>query len=221
MCDMKRKGSVTSETRSAKTAKSHRKHAVKMRAALIVCINGVPYAQVKSRGRKGGCQEWTDAVVRQTSRLRQITGPCRVEVVFRLPEDKYPADHPFGMDLDNLLKRFFDALQFTVFRDVPGRDGCVVELIARKVRVNSYGESGADLEITPLMDCDMKRKGAVASKTGSVDSGQSCREDAVRSRTAARFKESDSDLAIDHLCGIAKGLGLPPNVERDPDREIE
>jgi len=51
------------------------------------------------------------------------------------------------MDLDNLLKRFFDALQETVFRFAPGKDGCVVEVEAKKVRVSSDAEAGADLEI--------------------------------------------------------------------------
>jgi Holliday junction resolvase RusA-like endonuclease len=54
------------------------------------------------------------------------------------------------MDLDNLLKRLFDALQGTVFRTVPGRDGCVIELEARKERVRSDAEAGADLEIQPV-----------------------------------------------------------------------
>jgi Holliday junction resolvase RusA-like endonuclease len=53
------------------------------------------------------------------------------------------------MDLDNLLKRFFDALHQTIFRDIPGRDGCIVELHAKKIRVATDAEAGADLEITP------------------------------------------------------------------------
>jgi Holliday junction resolvase RusA-like endonuclease len=54
------------------------------------------------------------------------------------------------MDLDNLLKRFFDALQKTVFKNVAGGDGCVIELEARKIRVDSDEEAGADLEIKPI-----------------------------------------------------------------------
>lgn len=115
-----------------------------------VSIAGVPYAQLKSRGRLGGPTEWSNAVRKQTAHLEPVTGPCRVRVVFRLPPSKYPSDHPYGMDLDNLLKRFFDALQETVFRAAPGRDGCVIELEARKVRVGSDAEAGADLEIGPI-----------------------------------------------------------------------
>jgi hypothetical protein len=113
-------------------------------------INGIPYAQLKSRGRKDGCIEWTDAVVAQTADLPRTIGACKVSVTFFLPPDKYPSDHPFGMDLDNLLKRFFDALQQTVFKDVAGKDGCVTELEARKVKVASPADAGAEFEITPV-----------------------------------------------------------------------
>lgn len=112
-----------------------------------VQIVGVPYAQMKSRGRLDGCTEWSQAVVAQTAHLPKVTGPCRLLVTFRLPPNKFPTDHPYGMDLDNLLKRFFDALQETVFSSVPGKDGCVIELAAKKEKVASESEAGADLEI--------------------------------------------------------------------------
>jgi Holliday junction resolvase RusA-like endonuclease len=56
------------------------------------------------------------------------------------------------MDLDNLLKRFFDALQKTVFSEAPGGDGCVIEVRARKRKVPSSADAGADLTITPAVD---------------------------------------------------------------------
>ncbi len=115
-----------------------------------VTITGIPYAQIKFRGRCSGTTEWSDAVKRQTAHLETLRGPCRLRFVFRLPPSKYPLDHPYGMDLDNLLKRFFDALQETVFRDVPGKYGCVIGLEARKQRVGSDAEAGADLEIEAL-----------------------------------------------------------------------
>lgn len=117
---------------------------------LRVRISGIPYAQIKSRGRRGGRLEWSNAVKRQTAHLPLVSGPCRVRVVFFLPSNKYPLDHPYGMDLDNLLKRFFDALQETAFRAVPGKDGCVTEIEARKVQVSSDAEAGAELEIQEL-----------------------------------------------------------------------
>jgi Holliday junction resolvase RusA-like endonuclease len=111
-------------------------------------INGTPYGQLKSRGRKDGCAEWTRAVVEQTRELDRVSGACTVDVTFFLPADKYPLDHPFGSDLDNLLKRFFDALQQTVLADAPGKDGCVVELAARKRKASSAEPPGALLTIS-------------------------------------------------------------------------
>ena len=115
-----------------------------------VSIAGVPYAHLKSRGRLEAPRDWSSAIRKQTAHLEPVSGPCRLRVVFRLPPSKYPLDHPDGMDLDNLLKRLFDALQETVFRSVPGRDGCVIELEARKEPVGSDAEAGADLEIQPV-----------------------------------------------------------------------
>jgi Holliday junction resolvase RusA-like endonuclease len=115
-----------------------------------VNIAGVPYAQLKSRGRVEAPREWSEAIRKQTAHLEPVSGPCRLMVVFRLPPSKFPSDHPYGMDLDNLLKRLLDALQETVFRAVPGRDGCVIELKARKERVGSDAEAGAELNIQSL-----------------------------------------------------------------------
>ena len=64
--------------------------------------------------------------------------------------EKFPKDHPYGSDLDNLLKRFFDALIETVFLDAPGKDGIVVSIEATKVRVGHSGEAGADFEIIEI-----------------------------------------------------------------------
>lgn len=117
-----------------------------------VSINGVPYAQLKSRGDKRAPQRWTAAVIAQTSSLPKTTHPCLVRVTFRLPPNKFPADHPHGGDLDNLLKRFFDALVETVFSDAPGKDGIVISLEATKVKVASEAEAGADLEIIEIRE---------------------------------------------------------------------
>lgn len=113
-------------------------------------ISGVPYGQNKSRGVAGATTKWTDAVRDQTRSLPKVKGPCLLRVTFRLPPDKFPSDHPYGSDLDNLLKRLFDALNETIFSDVPGKDGCVVSLEATKTRVGGYSDSGADLEVILL-----------------------------------------------------------------------
>jgi Holliday junction resolvase RusA-like endonuclease len=113
-------------------------------------IIGTPYAQNKSRGRTVACDEWTDAVIRQTADLPQITGPCVMRLVFVLPIDKCPADHPYGNDLDNLLKRFCDALQITALRNAPGRDGSVVRIEAEKILASPTEPPGVDLELEAL-----------------------------------------------------------------------
>jgi len=113
-------------------------------------IRGIPHSQDKPRGDPTGPPAWTDAIVAQTGHLPRVTGPCIVRVTFLLPPNKFPDDHPFGNDLDNLLKRFCDALKLTVFRDAPGTDGCIVALEATKARVEAVAEAGAELEIIML-----------------------------------------------------------------------
>ena len=113
-------------------------------------IVGTPYAQDKPRGRTDGCSEWTQSVIRQTADLPQIMGPCVMRLVFILPNDKCPTDHPYGNDLDNLLKRFCDALQETVLRNAPGRDGAIVRVEAEKILASLGDPPGADLELETL-----------------------------------------------------------------------
>ncbi|HWA10540.1 MAG TPA: hypothetical protein VG838_13935 [Opitutaceae bacterium] len=115
-----------------------------------VSIDGVPYAHLKSKGDVAAPLRWTDQIKKQTAHLPKIVHPCLVRVTFRLPPDKFPKDHPYGSDLDNLLKRFFDALIETVFSDAPGKDGIVISIEATKVRVASSAEAGADLEIIEI-----------------------------------------------------------------------
>ncbi len=93
---------------------------------------------------------WTKAIIAQTKDLPKITDGCVAKITFLLPADKFPADYPFGSDLDNLVKRFFDALNETIFSDAPGKDSCVISLNVTKVKVNSEREAGALLEILPI-----------------------------------------------------------------------
>jgi hypothetical protein len=110
-------------------------------------IRGIPYSQNKVRGNLGGPAAWTTAVFEQTQSLAKVTGACHVEVVFYLPRAFAPSNFPFGNDLDNLLKRFFDALNETVFRDAPGHDSCVVKVTASKVLVDKIDDAGASLKV--------------------------------------------------------------------------
>lgn len=115
-------------------------------------IIGIPYAQSKTRGRRGGPQEWSDAIRNQTANLPKLQGRCRLEVEFVLPADKFPKDYPYGMDLDNLLKRLLDGMATTVFCEVPGGDSAVWELHATKRPVANGEDTGARIRFFPLTD---------------------------------------------------------------------
>jgi Holliday junction resolvase RusA-like endonuclease len=71
-------------------------------------------------------------------------------VTFKLSKEKFHDANPYGTDLDNLLKRFFDALGRTVFSDAPGKDACIVAIEAAKTLVLNPSESGVDGEIIEL-----------------------------------------------------------------------
>jgi len=122
-------------------------------------IRGVPYPHQKVTGNVEGGPKWTQAIVDKTSTLRKITGPCLVRVTFRLSKDKFHAVNPYGADLDNLLKRFFDALAQTVFSEAPGKDACVVAVEAAKVLVPNPSESGVDGEIIELATANNRWSG--------------------------------------------------------------
>ena len=110
-------------------------------------VRGVPYPQMKATGNVEGRKRWTEAIIKQTATLRKVSGPCLVRVTFKLSREKFHDANPFGTDLDNLLKRFFDALGKTVFSDAPGKDACVVAVEAAKTLVLNPSESGVDGEI--------------------------------------------------------------------------
>ena len=113
-------------------------------------ISGIPYGKFKTRGQKNALQEWTEEVIKQTSNLPKIREACILRVTFLLPPDKFPNDFPYGPDLDNLLKRFLDALNETIFKDTQGGDSCIVSLHVMKTKVDSLKEAGAILEVLPV-----------------------------------------------------------------------
>ena len=88
--------------------------------------------------------------MKATQNLTKVKGPVLVRVTFKLAQDKFREANPFGTDLDNLLKRFCDALSLTVFSEAPGRDACIVALEATKVLVQNPSESGVDGEIIEM-----------------------------------------------------------------------
>jgi Holliday junction resolvase RusA-like endonuclease len=113
-------------------------------------ISGIPYGKFKTRGQKNALKDWTEEVIKQTQNLPKVREACILRVTFLLPPDKFPSDFPYGPDLDNLLKRFLDALNETIFKDTQGDDSCVVSLHAMKTKVDSLKEAGAILEVLPV-----------------------------------------------------------------------
>ena len=117
---------------------------------LYLRITGIPYGKDKRRGNIKAPAEWTNDVKRQTKDLPKVKNACILKVTFLLPADKYPKDLPFGSDLDNLLKRFLDALNSTIFSETIGGDSCVVSMFVSKTKVASANEAGALLEVLPV-----------------------------------------------------------------------
>ncbi|MHC4474411.1 MAG: RusA family crossover junction endodeoxyribonuclease [Planctomycetota bacterium] len=113
-------------------------------------INGVPYSRHKSRGKVDAPEKWTQAIKEQTNDLPKVKHACVLRITFLLPPDKFPADFPYGPDLDNLLKRLLDALKHTIFSEAPGTDSCIVSLSVMKTKVESEKDAGAFLEVLPV-----------------------------------------------------------------------
>ena len=115
-------------------------------------IEGIPYSQRKSRGDIEAPDRWSETVKRVTNDLPRAKGPCYMEVEFVLPKNKYPSDHPHGSDLDNLMKRLLDALNDTIFSEVAGKDGSVVQLVVSKRKAMHNEPTGARVIIADRGD---------------------------------------------------------------------
>lgn len=113
-------------------------------------IRGIPYSRNKTRGNLGAADQWSEQVRSQTAALPRVKEACALKVTFLLPPDKYPKDFPYGPDLDNLLKRFMDALNHTIFSETTGKDSCVVILTVMKTRVATNADAGVHLEVLPV-----------------------------------------------------------------------
>jgi Holliday junction resolvase RusA-like endonuclease len=113
-------------------------------------ITGVPFAKHKSRGDVAAAEQGTRTVIEQTQALPRVKEACIMKVTFLLPEDKFPRDYPYGPDLDNLLKRFLDALKETVLSEAPGKDSCVVSMTVMKTHATLKEDAGVHFEILPV-----------------------------------------------------------------------
>jgi AbrB family looped-hinge helix DNA binding protein len=75
----------------------------------------------------------------------------------------------------------------------------------------------------------MKMQGVVTSKGQLVIPAELRRTYRIVAGTRVRFGQIHGGIGvypehednIDRYCGILAGLGLPPDLERDPDREIK
>ena len=115
-----------------------------------VFIKGIPYSQQKVRGDREAADRWTQSIIQATKKLPKVKGPVSMNLKFVLPADKYPLDHPYGSDLDNLLKRLSDALNMTVFAKVPGKDGAVVKLSVSKRKASKDEDTGVWMILNEL-----------------------------------------------------------------------
>lgn len=112
---------------------------------ISVMVRGVPYSRLKSRGDREAPKVWSRAIVEQARGLPCVKEACLVKITFLLPPHKFPSDFPYGPDLDNLIKRFMDALNETVFCEARGKDSCIVSMTVLKTRVASAPRPGRTL----------------------------------------------------------------------------
>ena len=115
-----------------------------------IFIKGVPYSRWKVRGDREAAGGWTQDVIRQTKSLPRIHGRVSANLKFTLPLDKHPADFPNGPDLDNLLKRLFDALGKTILSEVAGGDSAIVRLTASKRKARKGEATGVRMILNEL-----------------------------------------------------------------------
>ncbi len=113
-------------------------------------IKGVPYGKEKSRGDTEAAERWSQQIREQSKNLPRVKDACVLKVTFLLPPDKFPTDYPYGPDLDNLLKRFLDTLNETVFSEAMGLDSCVVSMTVMKTKIASTDEPGVHFEVMPV-----------------------------------------------------------------------
>jgi len=113
-------------------------------------IEGTPYSKDKHRGDTKAAKSWTQVVIDATRGIPKARGRVSLNLRFVLPEDKYPGDHPYGSDLDNLLKRFLDALCETILSEVEGKDGAIVRLTVSKRQARKNELTGVRMILNEL-----------------------------------------------------------------------
>ncbi len=110
-------------------------------------IGGIAYPKPVSGNRAIEAEKWSKKLVENTINFRKVDGPCSLKVVFYLPPDRFEIGSPYGTDIDNLVKRLLDALNETVLSDVPGKDGCIMNIEAEKSVALKPSQLGVDIKI--------------------------------------------------------------------------
>lgn len=111
-------------------------------------VEGVPIKKKKATGNQEVAAKWKAAVNVQTANLGRMAGPCLLDIEFVLHPASFSDDHPYGTDLDNLLKSTMDALGETVLSEVKGKDAAIIELRARKRQARNGEPTGARITFT-------------------------------------------------------------------------
>jgi Holliday junction resolvase RusA-like endonuclease len=116
-------------------------------------IHGTPYPEKRDpRLDQAPLKKWTHDIITQTQGLPKVKKreACLLRVTFLLKPSQFPKNCRFGPDLDNLLKRFLNALKCTVLSEADGTDSCVVAIEAMKVCAETGTQPGAELELLPV-----------------------------------------------------------------------
>jgi hypothetical protein len=103
---------------------------------------------------------WQQAVIAASQGAAKVKGPCKLVLRFVLPPDRYPRDHPYGPDVDNLSVTVLDALNETIFSAVPGKDGSVLWLEVMKLKASTAEEAGLVIIVESLPATVVTKKGA-------------------------------------------------------------
>ncbi len=126
----------------------------------MIIVEGGAYGSFKSRGNKAGVKAWQSLIIQATKRTPKIKGPCKLELRFVLPPNRYPADHPYGSDVDNLASAVMDALNETIFSEVPGKDGAVLWLETLKLKAEKEEDAHLIIFVEALPKKVVTLKGA-------------------------------------------------------------
>ena len=113
-------------------------------------IEGTPYPKNKVKGDLEAPKRLGECITQCTQHRQKLYGSVSRTMKFILPENYSAKCHAYEKDLDNLLKRFQDALSTTVLSEADGKDGAIVKLIASKRPAQGSEPTGAKMILEEL-----------------------------------------------------------------------